>query len=627
MYNTSSLDIIFLKCRFHKRSWVGSFFKKEIPVSSEKTTISFPSRLVIRGESIVWGFAVGRVFYYQDILTREIEKRGLNEGQVEGEIKRLQKAIDQVHGDLDSLKLKVTSEIDAKHAEIFSAHQLILKDVEVFKDIEKKLKYQLLNVEHIVQEVFGLWGEKVRGAKSDTIQERANDVVDVGRRLLRALIGDVNKNSALNLSKDSVIFAQRLLPSDTASLNIENVKAIVTVEGTQNSHSAILARALDIPFVSKIDVDVASLPHGTQVIVDGEKGIIIVHPTPAELKSYPKLIRKRLNNRLKIVQRIKDIPLTNKGKLIKVSANVSSLNDIKTARECGADGIGLYRTEPLYMDSPNFPTEERLYTQLAKALNLVRNQEINLRLLDIGGDKTLPFLDIVEIKDPALGLNGIRLLLKYPRLLEMQLRVFLRLSGKFNVKVSVPMVSLPRDMIEVRRYFLQEKEKLRKEGIPFNEGLLLGAMIETPAALMAIDELLDYSDFLNIGTNDLVQYVMAAGREKIEVSDYYEAGNHLILNALKDVIRKAEKRGKECSICGELAGNLKYTSLLLGIGLRDFSVQSALIPYVKYKIIRFLKNGAEHSSMKDRLKNIRGQKTPSERVDAGIIQRSDQDGR
>lgn len=555
--------------------------------------IPFSNRLVVRGESIVWGFAVGRVFYYRDILTREIEKRELNEGQVEGEIKRLQKAIDQVHSDLASLKSKVTYEIDAKHAEIFAAHQTILKDIELFKDIEKGLKNQLLNVEHVVQEVFERWGEKIRDAKSDAIQERANDVVDVGRRLLRALIGDVNENSELNLSTDSVIFAQRLLPSDTAALNIENIKAIVTVEGTQNSHSAILARALDIPFVSKIDVDAASLPHGTRVIVDGEKGIIIVNPTPAELKSYPKLIRKRLNNRLKIVQRIGNVPLETKGKLIKVNANVSSLKDIKMAREYGADGIGLYRTEPLYMHSLNFPSEEKLYAQLANALNHGHNQEVTLRLLDIGGDKTLPFLDVVEIKNPALGLNGIRLLLKYPRLLEMQLRVFLRLSAKFNVKVSVPMVSLPKDMIEVRRYFLQEKEKLYKEGIPFNKGLLLGAMIETPAALMAIDELLDCSDFLNIGTNDLVQYVMAAGREKIEVSDYYEAGNHIVLNAVKDVIRKAEERGKECSICGELAGNLKFTKLLLGIGLKNFSVQPVLIPYVKYKIIRLLKDRAE----------------------------------
>lgn len=557
--------------------------------------------MVIRGESIVWGFAVGHVFYYQDILTREIEKRELSEGQVEGEIKRLQKAIEKVHGDLAGLKSKVSYEIDDKHAEIFSAHQLILKDIELFKDIEKKLKYQLLNVEQIVQEVFGLWGKKIKEANIATIQERSNDVVDVGRRLLRALLGDVNENSILNLTPDSVIFAQRLLPSDTASLNIKNVQAIVTVEGTQNSHSAILARALDIPFVSKINVSIASLPQGTQVIVDGEKGIIIVNPTPVELKSYPQLIRKRLNKRLKIVQRIKDVPLRSKGELIKVFANVSSFNDIKMARECAADGIGLYRTEPLYMDSPNFPAEESLFSQLTKALKHLHNQEVTLRLLDIGGDKTLPFLDVVEMKDPALGLNGVRLLLKYPHLLEMQLRVFLKLSAKFNVQVSVPMVSLPRDMIEVRRYFSQEKEKLRKEGIFFNEGIRLGAMIETPAALMAIDDFLDNSDFLNIGTNDLVQYVMAAGREKIEVSDYYEAGNYLILNALKDVIRKAEERGKECSICGELAGNLKFTKLLLGIGLRNFSVQPALVPYIKYKIIRLSGNKVEPSSQKGRL--------------------------
>ncbi|MCR4336370.1 MAG: phosphoenolpyruvate--protein phosphotransferase [Candidatus Omnitrophica bacterium] len=557
---------------------------------SPNCIVSSSTRLVIKGEPIVWGFAVGRVFYYQDVLTREFEIKELNEGQVEGELQRLLKAIDQVHADLAGLKTKVTYQIDAKHAEIFSAHQLILKDIELFKDIETGLKHQLLSAEQIVQDVFQRWEKKIRGTDSHAIKESANDVADVGRRLLGALIGDVNKNSTLDLAVDSVIFAQRLLPSDTASLNIKNVKAIVTVEGTQNSHSAILARALDIPFVSKIDVPIASLPHGTQVIVDGERGIIIINPDAKELESYPRLIQKRLNNRLKVVERIRSIPLQDHGKLIKVNANVSSLNDIKMAVECGANGIGLYRTEPLYMDSPNFPTEEHLYTQLVKALSHARNQEINIRLLDIGGDKTLPFLDIVEIKDPALGLNGIRLLLKYPHLLEMQLRVFLRLSTKFNVKVLVPMVSLARDMMEVQRYFSQEKEKLRREGIPFNEDLLLGAMIETPAALMLIDELLDCSDFLSIGTNDLVQYVMAAGREKVEVSEYYEAGNHLILNSLKDVIRKTEARGKECSICGELAGNLKFTKLLLGIGLKNFSVQPALIPYIKIKILRFLKN-------------------------------------
>ena len=506
--------------------------------------------------------------------------------QVEGEIKKFQQASDKVHGDLGNLKSKVAKEIDPEHAEIFTAHQLILKDDALVEDIEKGLKDQKLNVEHIVQEVFEDRKDKIKRNKNDFIQKRAIDVVDVGRRLMRALTGRTNKNSALNLAENSVIFAQRLLPSDTASFNIKNVKAIVTVEGTQNSHSAILAKALDIPFVSKINIPTESLPHGTQVIIDGDKGLIIVNPTPAELKSYPEVIQKRIDNRLKVVQHVKDVPLEIRGELIKVTANVSSLSDIKMARDCMSDGIGLYRTESLYMDSQNFPREEKLYDQLVKALSCVNDQEINLRLLDIGGDKTLPFLKIVEIKDPALGLKGVRLLLKYPSLLEMQLRVFLRLSAKFNVKISVPMVSLPWEMTEVRNYLSKEKEKLRKEGISFNENVFLGAMIETPSALMLIDEFLKNSDFLNIGTNDLVQYVMAAGREKIEVIEYYQEGKHIILKPLEEVIRKAKELGKECSLCGELAGNLKFTNLLLGIGLRNFSVQSTLVPYVKHKIIR-----------------------------------------
>ncbi|MBU4333493.1 MAG: phosphoenolpyruvate--protein phosphotransferase [Candidatus Omnitrophica bacterium] len=530
----------------------------------------------------------------------KLRKKKLTKKQVEEELERLQRAIDKVHRDLEKLKSKVANEIDTEHAEIFGAHQLILKDEELLKDIKNGLKNKRLNVEQIVQEVFGKWEKKIKGQDISAIPERANDVIDVGRRLLRALVGSVNQHSVLDRSKDSVIFAHRLLPSDTASFNIKNVKAIVTVEGTQNSHSAILAKALDIPFVSKINVPIDSLSRGARVIVDGDKGLIIVNPTQAELESYPLLIQKRLSKRLKVLKRIENINLKTNGELIKVSANVSSLSDIKMAIDCGADDIGLYRTEPLYMNSQNFPAEENLYLQLVAALNCVGDQEVNLRLLDIGGDKTLPFLDIVEIKDPALGLTGIRLLLKYPSLLEMQLRVFLRLSAKFNVKVSVPMVTLPKDMIEVRRYFSQEKDKLRKEKIPFNEGLFLGAMIETPAALMSIDELLEHSDFLSIGTNDLVQYIMAAGREKIEVSEYYKAGNLLVVNALKDVIRKTKEAGKECSICGELAGNLKFTKSFLDIGLRNFSVHSSMIPYIKYKIIRLTDNRAELLSVKDK---------------------------
>jgi phosphotransferase system enzyme I (PtsI) len=545
-------------------------------------------RIVIKGEPIVAGFAIGRVFYYQDVITRELELLSINENQVEGEVQRLKNALNKAHLDLANLKSQVTSDIDAKHAEIFSVHQLILKDIDLIKEIEKEIENKLLNVEQVVQNVFQRQEQKLRGAKNNIFQERANDVVDVGRRLLKALMG-VNKSNLSTLPDNAVIFAQRLLPSDTALLNVKNAKAIVTVEGAQNSHAAILARALDIPFVAKINIPNGHLLSEKQIIVDGEQGEVIINPTPAELKSYPQLITERLNTKKKIFQEIKDVTLKKDDELIRVYANVSSQSEFKMARMFKADGIGLYRTEPFYMGRSDLPNEDELFAKLTKTLNDVSAQNVFLRLLDISGDKTLPFLNFIDLKDPSLGLNGIRFLLKYPRLLELQLRVFLRLSAKFNINVVVPMVTLASDMKAVCQYLSQEKEKLTKDDLPFNSKIPVGAMIETPAALMSIDELLEYCDFLSFGTNDLVQYVMAAGREKIDVADYYEAGNQLILPALKIAIQKAKERGKECCLCGELAGNLKFTEDLLNIGIRNFSVQPALIPSVKNKIHNLLK--------------------------------------
>ena len=544
------------------------------------------------------GFAVGRIFYYQDILTRELELLSINESQVGHEVQKLKIALNKAHTDLAGLKSQVASSLGAKHAEIFSVHQMILKDIDFIKEIEKEISNKLMNVEQAVQNIFQRKEQELRGAKNNIFQDRANDVIDVGRRLLKALLG-VNKNSLSTLPDNAVIFAQRLLPSDTALLNVENAKAIVTMEGTQNCHSAILARAIDIPFVTKIDITSGNLLSDKQIIVDGEKGEIVINPAPAELKSYPQLIAERLKSKQKIIHAIKDIPLKKDNQPIRISANVSSHSELKMAKLFKADGIGLYRTEPFYMGRSDLPSEDELFTKLTKTLNKVPGQNVFLRLLDIGGDKTLPFLKFIELKNPALGLNGIRFLLKYPRLLELQLRVFLRLSAKFNIRVLVPMVSLPKDMKDVRHYLSQAKEKLAKENLPFNPNIPVGAMIETPAALMGIDELLEYCDFLSFGTNDLVQYVMAAGREKIDVSDYYEAGNQLILPALKTAVQKAKDHGKECSLCGELAGNLKFTEDLLKAGIRNFSVQPSLIPSVKNKIHCILKAESKHSDERE----------------------------
>ncbi len=552
-------------------------------------TENFSDRIVFNGETIVTGFAIGHIFYYQDILTREFEFMNINENQVEGEVHRLKSAIDKAHHDLASLKSQVTSNIDAKHAEIFGAHQMMLRDISLIREIEDEIKNKLLNVEQVVQNVFQRHEQKLRGAKNNVFQDRANDIVDVGKRLLKVLLG-VNKNDLTTLPKDAVIFAQRLLPSDTALLNIKNAKAIVTIEGTQNSHAAILARALDIPFVAKINITNGAFLSDHKVAVDGDNGEIIINPTQEELKSYPRLIQERLKSKKIIIQEIQGVSLEKNGQPVRVYANVSSYSEFQLAKSFKADGIGLYRTEPFYMGKNNLPTEDELFRKLTKTLNCLSEQNIYLRLLDIGGDKSLPFLNFIDLKDPALGLNGIRFLLKYPRLLELQLRVFLRLRKKFNVHIVIPMVSLPKDVKAVRQYLAQEKQRLAEDGIPFNADVPLGAMIETPASLMCIDELLEQCDFISFGTNDLVQYVMAAGREKLDVSDYYEAGNQLILPALKTAIQKAKDCGKECCICGELAGNQNFTEELLNIGIRNFSVQPALIPDIKNKIYSLLSN-------------------------------------
>ncbi len=566
-------------------------------MTSLPTSLSL-NHIVLRGMPIVCGYAIGQLVFCRNALVSEYKQQVLTEDEVENELKRIQRAIENVCDDLSTLKSKVASQIDTKHAEIFESHFHILTDAELFKDIEKDLRSRLLNAERIVQDVFLRWEKRIRSSGSSDISERADDVLDLGRRLLEMLSGAVHREMVTGLPEDSVLFTKILFPSDVVSLDTGNIKAIITEEGTQNSHSSILARAMDIPLVSKINVDSLLLARGAQVIVDGKNGRVIINPQDQEREAYRQLIRKKVENKVNLIRHVKDTPLTMGRTVIKVRANVSSLNDLKMAGEFGADGIGLYRTEVFYMGGTEFPTEEYFYNHLKMALGQVPHDEVTLRLLDIGGDKKLPFWDIAEATNPALGLNGIRLLLKYPRLLEMQLRVFLRLSAEFNVKALVPMVSLPKDMMEVRRYLQQEKEKLHQEGVPFNENLALGAMIETPAAILSIDELIELSDFFNIGTNDLVQYVMAAGRGREDVADYYEAGNYLILDMLKRIIRKAKSHGKECRMCGELAGDLNYTEDLLNIGLRNFSVQPSLIPYVKEKILRLLRCEGDQSNVK-----------------------------
>jgi phosphotransferase system enzyme I (PtsI) len=550
---------------------------------SSKKAKPIRSRFVVKGAALASGMAAGKAFHYRDILTRELEIYDLTEDQVEAEWGRILRAIEKVEKDLTHVRKGVQREIGSKQAAIFDVHKTILKDLGLLKEIEKELKDRQINAEQVVRDVFKRWEKKLKIADTKEIQEKADDIADIGRRLLRVLIG-IEGNVLSKLPYNSILFAKRLLPSDTVYLDRKKTLGIVTEEGGRTSHAAVLARALRVPMVSKIDTNLDRVPQSAPTVIDGDKGTVIVYPKKSELIHFGPEMKKRLQEDLRLAKRLAKTPLKIQGRLFTVKANVASPEEIVLAKKYGCDGVGLYRIESLYMSSTSMLSEDYLYEVLAKALKPVQGKEITLRLLDLGGDKTLPYLDLNEKIDSPLGLRGVRLLLKFPNLLETQIRVCLRLSARFKIKVLVPMVSLPEDMTGIRKILDQEKEKLKAKKQAFNEKIPLGAMIETPSAILALEDLIKASDFLSIGTNDLLQYTMAADREKANVASYYEAGNRLILKWLKEIVEKAAAAGIDCELCGELAGNLEFTEELVKCGLEHYSVTPHLIPRIKNKI-------------------------------------------
>jgi len=551
---------------------------------SSKKAKPIRSRFVVKGVALASGMAAGRAFHYRDILTRKLEIYDLKEDQVEGEWERIVRAIEKVEKDLTFVKKGVQREIGSKHAAIFDVHKTILKDLGLLKEIEKELKDRQINAEQIVRDVFRRWEKKLKIADTKEIQEKADDIADIGRRLLRVLIG-VEGTILSKLPYRSILFAKRLLPSDTVSLDRKKTLGIVTEEGGQTSHAAVLARALGVPMVSKIDTNLDRVPQGAPTAIDGDTGTVIVYPGKKEFIHFGPEMKKRLQESLRLAKRLAGKPLKIRGRLFTIKANVASPEEVVLAQKYGCEGIGLYRIESLYMMSKSLLSEDYLYEVLAKALKPIRGKEITLRLLDLGGDKTLPYLDLGEKTDSPLGLRGVRLLLKFSNLLETQLRVCLRLSAEFKIRILVPMVSIPEDMTGIRKILDQEKEKLKGKNQPFNEKIPLGAMIETPSAVLALEELIRASDFLSIGTNDLLQYTMAADREQTNVAAYYEAGNRLILKWIKQIAEKAAEAGIGCELCGELAGNLEFTEDLVNCGLEHYSVIPHLIPGLKNKLL------------------------------------------
>ncbi len=535
---------------------------------------------ILKGKSISFGNAIGKAFIYKDMLSKDIHYYGIEKKNVNNELARIKEVFGQVLADIKNLEKNVKEELGKEQADIFMVHAEILKDRTLLKDIEKEVEGELVTAEHAVKNVFRKWANKFKVSENETIKSKADDFEDLSRRILCSFM-NCDINILENVPPNSIVVAKRLLPSDTVRLKRKNVKGIIVELGSDVSHSAIISRSLGIPAVAGVENAANVIKHGEKLILDGYNGVVIQEPCVQKIKTYREIIQSMKKVEANLIARAKRPAKTLNGERVKVYANVASKEDVNVAIERGYDGIGLFRVEQVYMASKILPNEKYLVRKLSNILGEVENKVVTFRLLDIGADKNLPYLDIEDEPTPVLGLRGIRLLLKYKNLLKTQLRVFMLLSASYRLRILVPMVTFHSEIEKVREVAKECIVELAKENIIKINKVKIGAMIETPAAVENIEKIAKVSDFLSVGTNDLIQYSVAAGRDNPSVAEYYERGSKLAVKYIKRVAKAANRHDIECSVCGEIASDFKWVKPIINVGIRALSVSPYFVPIIK----------------------------------------------
>ncbi len=528
-------------------------------------------RLVGRGISS--GLVIGNAFLYRERLEALAGSYEIEQHQIEEELARIESATRSVAEDLRLSARRIEADTTTKLAAIFEAHEAMLADPGLRQEIHALIKDELISASHALARVFRRRERKFRGLSEESQRQLADDVADLGRRLLREMAG-VTTTSLEKMPPGRVLVARRLLPSDTVALRRRAVLGIVVEFGGPGSHAALLAEALGIPTVAQIHNASEVIADNDLIIVDGSRGEIVLQPDTETQLRYASDIESEQAHSAHVRERAAQPARSRDGTAITVYSNVGCREDVVAAAQHGADGVGLYRLEQFYLSRKTPPSKEELLEELRSVFAPITGKPITVRLLDLGGDKPLPFLNIPHEDNPFLGRRGIRLLLEYPDLLETQLEALLEFSREQELHVLVPMLTLASEMTQVRERFTRLAGKLGYVKLP-----PLGAMIETPAAALSLAEINPQADFLSVGTNDLTQYTMAADRENSLVNDYFIEDHPALLRLLGIVV--AEAGPLPVAVCGELAHRLKALPLLLKLGIRTLSVPPPLVPAVK----------------------------------------------
>jgi len=547
------------------------------------------------GIGVAPGIAHG-VIYVHHNQDEEPVAYDLEDAEIPNEISRFETALISTREQIVEMQQKIAVAIGSKDASIFDAHLLVVEDRTLIDEVLRALESKKQNIEHIFLTVAKRYSDTLSQIDDPYLRERAYDMHDVTRRILRNLMGHSGRSLA-TLDYPHVLVAQNLTPSDTAMLNREHALGFATEGGSKTSHTAIIARSLGIPAVAGLEDLLEHAREGQKVLIDGYRGVLILNPSPATLEHYEKIEDKKEEVAEQLSQLRETLSTTQDGRRITLSANIELIEDLPSVKEYGAEGIGLYRTEFLFVNRTDSPTEEEqvaVYDQVARE---TAPQSVIIRTMDIGGDKW--FGEERKEPNPFLGCRAIRLSLENVDVFKSQLRAILRASVHGNVKMMYPMISSLAELRAANAILEICKTELRHEGIPFEEKLEVGVMIEIPSAAICADILAKEAKFFSIGTNDLIQYTIAVDRVNEEVAHLYQPTHPAILRLIKNVAVAAHAAGIWVGVCGEMAGDVTLTPLLLGLGIDELSASSPSVPRIK-RAVQGLHHG-ECVALADRL--------------------------